>query len=224
MSMREKLTVSRIAAYVLGLFSLALGIAASVRSNLGSSPGASIPYMLNLTTGLEFGTATFLWLSFLVFVQIFIQRHEFSPWILMQLITSFVFGYLNSFANWIFSLFPAPESIIVRAFLTCFGFVVGGLGVWLYSSADLINMPSEGIAMTLAKKLKKPFHIIKIAFDITCVALSCICCLVFIRSIGSFGIGTVVIAVMMGTMVGFYEKHCGNWLRKEFAKGKVLFM
>lgn len=53
MSMREKLTVSRIAAYVLGLFSLALGIAASVRSNLGSSPGASIPYMLNLTTGLE---------------------------------------------------------------------------------------------------------------------------------------------------------------------------
>lgn len=220
--MKEKLTLSRVTAYLSGLFILALGIAASVRSNLGSSPVASVPYMFNLTTGLELGTATFLWQSFLVLLQFLILRREFSPWTLLQLISGFVFGYFNSFALWIFSLFPAPESIVMRGVFTCIGFAVGGFGVWLYSSADVINMPSEGIVMVIAKKLKKPFHIMKICFDVSSVVIAGACCLVFIQSPGSVGLGTVVISVMLGTMVGVYSKLWGERLRKILDKDKKL--
>lgn len=220
--MKERLTTRRIGAYLAGLMLLALGIAASVRSDLGSSPVASVPYMFNLITGLELGTATILWQSFLVFLQFVILRREFSPWTLLQLITGFVFGCFNSFALWVFSLFPAPESIIMRGVFTCIGFAVGGFGVWLYSSADVINMPSEGIVMVIAKKLGKPFHIIKICFDVTSVVIAGAFCLIFIRSLGSVGLGTVVISIMLGTMVGLYAKWWGKALQEMFEKDKPL--
>ena len=223
--MRERLIPSRIFAYIAGLLLLALGIAASVRSNLGSSPVASVPYMFNLTTGVELGTTTFLWQSFLVLLQFIILRRDFKPWILLQLITGFIFGYFNSFALWILSLFPLPQSIVMRGLCTCAGFVVGGFGVWLYSSADVINMPSEGIVMVIAQKLGKPFHIIKIAFDVTSVVIAGSCCLIFIHSLGSVGLGTVIISIMLGTMVGLYTKWWGKKLQdifdKDFAKRKA---
>lgn len=218
--MREKLTPSRLVAYVAGLMLLALGIAASMRSDLGSSPVASVPFMFNLTTGIEMGTATILWQSFLVFLQFLLLRRDFKPWILLQLITGFLFGYCNSFAVWIFSLFPAPESMVMRLVFTVIGFAVGGFGVWLYSSADVINMPSEGIVMVIANKLGKPFHIIKICFDVTSVVIAGSCCLIFIRSLGSVGIGTVIISIMLGTMVGIYAKCWGKTLQGIFDKDK----
>ena len=216
--MREKLRPGRIAAYIGGLLLLALGIAASVRSDLGSSPVASVPYMFNLTTGIEMGLATILWQSFLVLLQFVILRREFKAWILLQLVTGFLFGYCNTFAVWIFSQFPAPQSIVMRLVFTCIGFVVGGFGVWLYSSADVINMPSEGIVMVIANKLGKPFHRIKIAFDVTSVIIALSCCLIFIRSLGSVGIGTVIIAIMLGTMVGVYSRAWGKKLQGIFEK------
>ncbi len=220
--MREKLKPSRLIAYIAGLMLLALGIAASVRSDLGSSPVASVPYMFNLTTGIELGLATILWQSFLVLLQFIILRRDFRPWILLQLITGFLFGYCNTFAVWIFSLFPAPESIVMRGLFTCIGFVVGGFGVWLYSSSDVINMPSEGIVMVIARKLGKPFHIIKIYFDVSSVIIGGAGCLIFIHSFGSVGLGTVVISIMLGTMVGVYSRAWGGKLKEIFERDKSL--
>lgn len=219
---RERLKPSRLVAYVAGLLLLALGIAASMRSDLGSSPVASVPFMFNLTTGLEMGLATIMWQSFLVLLQFLILRRNFKPWILLQLITGFLFGYCNTFAGWVFSLFPAPESIVMRLLFTCIGFAVGGFGVWLYSSADVINMPSEGIVAVIAEKMGKPFHIIKIYFDVTSVIIAGACCLIFIRSLGSVGIGTVIISIMLGTMVGIYSRAWGDKLKKIFEKDKSL--
>ena len=220
--MKEKLKPTRLVAYVAGLMLLALGIAASMRSDLGSSPVASVPFMFNLTTGIEMGLATILWQSFLVLLQFIILRRDFRPWILLQLITGFLFGYCNTFAVWIFSLFPAPESVVVRLLFTCIGFVVGGFGVWLYSGSNVINMPSEGIVTVIADKLGKPFHIIKIYFDVSSVIIGGAGCLIFIHSFGSVGIGTVIISIMLGTMVGVYSRAWGEKLKNIFARDKSL--
>ncbi len=220
--MRERFTPRRILCNILGLFLLALGIAASVRSDLGSSPVASLPYMLNLVTGLEFGTATTVCMCFYVFLQFLILRRNFRLSILLQLVIGFLFGYMNTAAVWIVNLFPAPQGIIMRLVLTCVGFAVGGFGVWLYSSANVIQMPTEGLCLVIAEKLGKPFHIIKIFFDITNVVLAGIFCLVFIRSLGSVGIGTVIISIMLGTMVGVYTRWWGKSLKAWFEKDKPI--
>lgn len=218
--LKEHMTGRRIFSYVAGLLLLAFGIAASVRSDLGSSPVASVPYMFNLLSGVELGYTTIIWQSLMVLLQFLILRREFELFTLLQLITGFLFGYCNKLALWALSLLPMPGGIVMRLLCTCCGFVVGGFGVWLYSSADVINMPTEGIVMVIAKKLGKPFHIIKILFDVCSVLFAAAGCLIGIRTLGSVGIGTVVIAVMLGTMVGVYERAWGKRLKAWLDRGK----
>ena len=83
-------------------------------------------------------------------------------------------------------------------------------------------MPSEGIVAVIAEKLGKPFHVIKIYFDVSSVIIAGTCCLIFIRSLGSVGIGTVIISIMLGTMVGVYSRVWGKKLKGIFEKDKSL--
>ena len=56
----------RIPAYVIGLLIMTLGVAISVKSNLGVSPVSSIPYTITCVVGLEMGKATILFHAVLV--------------------------------------------------------------------------------------------------------------------------------------------------------------
>lgn len=46
--------------YFVGLFIMTIGIALSIKSNLGVSPVSSIPYTITCVCGLEMGKATIL--------------------------------------------------------------------------------------------------------------------------------------------------------------------
>lgn len=48
----------RLPMYFIGLFVMTVGIALSVKSNLGVSPVSSIPYTITCVWGLEMGKAT----------------------------------------------------------------------------------------------------------------------------------------------------------------------
>ena len=50
----------RIPMYFIGLFVMTIGIALSVKSNLGVSPVSSIPYTMTCVWGIEMGKATIL--------------------------------------------------------------------------------------------------------------------------------------------------------------------
>lgn len=41
--------------YVVGLFIMNIGIAFSIKSNLGSTPVVSVPYAISLITGIDIG-------------------------------------------------------------------------------------------------------------------------------------------------------------------------
>ena len=59
------------------------------------------------------------------------------------------------------------------------------------------------------------FSKVKIGFDCTMVAISLMTCLFVIRSLGSVGIGTILAAVLVGTMHGAITRHFGalrDWL------------
>ena len=60
----------RIPMYFIGLFIMTIGIALSVKSNLGVSPVSSIPYTITCVWGIEMGKATILFHIVLVLLQI----------------------------------------------------------------------------------------------------------------------------------------------------------
>ena len=66
----------RIPAYVIGLLIMTLGVAISVKSNLGVSPVSSIPYTITCVVGLEMGKATILFHAVLVLLQILLLRRQ----------------------------------------------------------------------------------------------------------------------------------------------------
>lgn len=84
----------RISAYVIGLLIMTLGVAISVKSNLGVSPVSSIPYTITCVVGLEMGKATILFHVVLVLFQILLLRRAFQAKNLFQIFAGILFGKL----------------------------------------------------------------------------------------------------------------------------------
>ena len=59
----------RLPMYLVGLFIMTIGIAISVKSNLGVSPVSSIPYTMTCIWGIEMGKATILFHIVLIPIQ-----------------------------------------------------------------------------------------------------------------------------------------------------------
>ncbi|WP_256365389.1 hypothetical protein [Methanosphaera sp. WGK6] len=84
--------------------------------------------------------------------------------------------------------------------------VLIALGLFTYLPPNLIPLPVEGVTQTIALVTKQPFPKIKVGFDTTVVALSLITCLVMIKSPGSVGVGTVISALLVGTVLKYIVK------------------
>lgn len=84
----------RIPMYFVGLFLMTIGIAISVKSNLGVSPVSSIPYTMTCVWGIEMGKATILFHTILVLIQIILLRRNFKPINLLQIAVGVVFRLL----------------------------------------------------------------------------------------------------------------------------------
>ena len=95
----------RIPAYVIGLLIMTLGVAISVKSNLGVSPVSSIPYTITCVVGLEMGKATILFHAVLVLLQILLLRRAFQAKNLLQIFAG-IFHDLLQFAD---GVFPRPD-------------------------------------------------------------------------------------------------------------------
>lgn len=64
----------RLLYYFGGFFVMTIGIALSVKSNLGVSPVSSIPYTMTCVWGIEMGVATVIFHVILVILQMLLMR------------------------------------------------------------------------------------------------------------------------------------------------------
>ena len=90
----------RIPAYVIGLLIMTLGVAISVKSNLGVSPVSSIPYTITCVVGLEMGKATILFHAVLVLLQILCGRfHQFFRLFRQKIYCRFSQGFCSGISQ-----------------------------------------------------------------------------------------------------------------------------
>ena len=142
----------------LGLVVVALGVAISIKSNLGIAPPSCPPTILNLKwTGISVGT--FTWIEHLVFIaiQALILRKNFKLRYLMQIPAAFVFGYMCDAAIWLFDAIASPATHYAMQMLLCL------LGVIL---------AGDQIVAVLADVLHKPFGTMKVIFDVAMVVFT----------------------------------------------------
>lgn len=199
----------RIPMYLAGLFIMTAGIAVSVKSNLGVSPVSSIPYTITCVWGMEMGRATILFHLFLVLFQILLLRKKFKIKNLLQILAGIVFGYFTTFCNYLVSFLPTPGNLLVRILMMLLSTVLIAIGIFLYLPADIIPLAGEGAMQAVSDTTHIDFSKVKVAFDCTMVAVSAIVCLTMIHSLGSVGIGTIIAAVLVGSVLGVVTKLFG---------------
>lgn len=199
----------RFLVYVTGFLIMTLGIAISVKSDLGVSPVSSIPYTMTCVWGIEMGKATILFHVGLVLLQIILLRRAFQLKNLLQIPVGILFGYLTTFSNYLMTFLPDPEHLYIPLLMMVVSAVLIAIGIFFYVPMDLVPLAGEGAMLAISKVTRKPFSTIKLIFDISMVVISLITCLVLIHALGSVGLGTVIAAILVGVSLKVITRFFG---------------
>ncbi len=207
----------RFVLYVVGLFFLALGVSLSITANLGVSPVSSLPYAISLTTGITIGVTTIVAHVLYIMIQVLLTKKFEWKGALIQLMIAFLFGFfINTslaLVNW---ALPPAETILLQAlYLIVSLFLVAG-GLFGYSNANFTLMPYDELTKVISSVFKMPFGKAKIIGDVINVIVAGAICLIFLRSFGSIGVGTIAASVSIGKIldifITYFQKPLENWL------------
>ena len=195
--------------FTVGLYLLSLGIVLIIRSALGTTPISSLNYVVSINTSLSLGTCTFIQNVFLIVAQFWLIRGNSSRKkifeILMQLPFSFVFGVFIDFNMYLCNNIT-PNSYIASIILLLIGCVVQSTAVVLEVKPNVVMMSAEGFVKYASDRYDKEFGKIKRKFDIFLVVLAVSASLVMSKHIQGVREGTVIAALITGTIVTFISQ------------------
>jgi len=217
--------------FILSLFVVSLGVALSLRADLGSSPVSVIPFVWSKARGLNIdifgyvfsvpkwslGTYTICWSAILILIQIVMLRNKYRPLQLLQMVTGLFFGlfidismFFTSFLQW----GNMPADYVVRFIQVLIGCCVLGFGIACEVRCNVsVLLPPDGFTVALAKKLKLDFGKAKIYSDTGIVVVGIAFCMLFFRSWqwSMIGVGTLTSMIFVGVMVRFFSRRM-DWL------------
>lgn len=188
--------------YVVGLFIMNIGIAFSIKSNLGSTPVVSVPYAISLITGIDIGICNTLFQCFLVLIEFLLLRSAFHPKHFLQVFVGILFGAFTSISMIILSIIPQASVLWVQILFLILGILFLAFGLFLYVPTNVVPVAVDGLTQTVSITTNQSFTKIKVIMDISWIVLSWILSFVFIGHFdGSAGIGTIIAAMSIGTTV-----------------------
>jgi len=197
--------LKRIGVYVVGLFLLAIGVAFSIKSDLGVSPINTVPYVLSRVTALDVGLMTAMVNTFYVLVQFVLLGRDIRPSHILQVPCGIAFGLFVTLANSLLD-FPVPASFWLRLGLLGISIFLLGLGTLFYLTANLVPKPSEGIMLAIQKRSGWELPRIKTGFDCGMVTTSFLISILAPGKVLGIGIGTLIAALSVGSVLGFLKK------------------
>lgn len=189
---------------------MTLGVAISVKSDLGVTPISSIPYTMTVVTGMDLGIATMIFSVLMVLLQILLLRKQYKLINLLQIPVGILFGAFLTLGGKLMSFMPNPTNFTLQFIIMLISTVFVALGVFLYVPAGFIPLAPEGFLLAASKITKIKFPTVKVICDVAMVVISLVTCLVAIHSLGSVGIGTIVAALLVGTEVKLMTKFLGT--------------
>ena len=213
----------RILVFAMGLLVISLSIGFITKASLGTPPISSIPYSLSLIfPSLTLGNFTIIYSLLLVLLQLVILGKEADKVSLgLQVIISFVFGYFIDFGLMILRDF-SPEIYwerIACVLIGCFGLA---FGVYLQIVADFTMVPGDGFAYALSVRIKrKPYRVVRVCSDVTMIVIAALIGMVAMGTPGGVREGTVICALLIGTIAGVYFSRLSWLTRKLFPEDEL---
>lgn len=187
--------------YFISVFFIGLGIAFSLKSELGISPISSFPNVLSIKfSALTIGNWLIVENCVFVLIQILVLRKNFKPFQMLQLPLSFIFGYFTDLGVWI-TTHIVPETYITKLLCLIVGIIILGLGISIGLIAAVIMNPGEAVVKVLADVTKIKFGNMKIIVDSSCVLIAVIFSLIFFGKLVGIREGTIITMLLVGTAV-----------------------
>lgn len=186
---------------------MGIGVALTKHGELGVSPISSVANVVSLKfTFLSFGTWLTISNCVLLLGQIILLRKNFKLIQLLQIPLSFLFGYFTDFGLWLAGFIP-NDNYAVQLILVISGIIVLGFGITLGVIANVILNSGEAFVKALSDVIHKEFSNVKIAFDVSWVALSIVLSLLFFNGmlLGTRE-GTIISAVFTGVTVKIWRR------------------
>lgn len=203
--MRKKELLKRYLVFLIGLFINSFGVSFVTKSNLGTSPISSIPYVLSLGFIPTLGVFTILFSLLLIALQIIILGKNFKIINLLQVPVSILFGYFIDFSM-ILLAGVAPVNYVLRFISLIAGCLILGFGVYIEVIANVVMLPGEAFVKAVTQRFHTEFGTTKVCFDASMTILAGILSLVMFTKLNGVGIGTVVAALIVGIIARFFGK------------------
>lgn len=193
--------------YILGLFILTFGISLSIYAGLGVSPVSSLAYAFTLISGITIGTTTVLANVIFIIVQWILTKTFKLRSYTVQLLVSILFGLFTDVTlSLTESFLPIPETMTMRIIYLIASLLVMSLGLLGYLSAKMPLMPYDALTYVISDTFHVAFSKAKVTGDVLNVVVAAVLCLVTIHAFGSIGFGTLIAALLVGKIIGFYMK------------------
>ncbi len=197
-----------------GLFFVALGIALSICSDLGTAPLSCPSYVLNLRfPAISVGAFTFIFNLVYIFIQLLLFRDKFESRYWLQIVASAILGYLVDVSMWLCSwiVFDTLAMKIAAAVAACF-FTALGISVELAAYAWMLSAELTVTAI-IFRAPKLSFGTAKILMDSALVVLSAVAAYFFFgHFLGNgdpHGVviswGTLLLAFLPGFMIKYTD-------------------
>lgn len=205
--------VKRLLIYFCGLFCIATGIAFAAKSGLGVSPvgsPANVLYQIGLDIGMpeffKLGTWTVMTYCVYILIQILLLRKDFQPIQLLQLVISFLFGYMVNFTTSMVSGLPAPTSYAMQLMYLLLNIPFVATGVMLYLSPNLLPTPGEGMSLAISKRFNISVPMAITIFDCSMVIIAATISLIHFHALVGVREGTVLCALFTGLVMRQLQK------------------
>ena len=207
--------IRRYIIFFFGLIFVSFGIAFTTKAMLGTSPISSIPYSLSLVLPqLSLGKWTILFNFLLIILQwILLKKDAKKIELLLQVIFTFIFGYVIDFALFCISALE-PVHYIAKAVVMVIGCVILAFGVYLEVLGDVVMLPGDAFARIIAKITKKEFGTIRMISDTTMVIIAAIICVAELHALVGVREGTIFAALTIGNIVKFYTRRLDKFARR----------
>lgn len=204
MSVRDFLhLLKRTGLFTLGLFILAIGVAISVRANLGTGPIVAIPSVLSFATPLSMGALTIIVNLVLLAVSIAVSRREFPLIQLVQIPVTFLLGFFVDIAM-VLTPWGMPTSYFMQWVWVVISVPVIALGVYIEMKPRLTYIPADGLVALLATVMHKKLGNVKIIFDWSMVIIAVILSVVLLSGLEGVREGTVFAAFGVGMVLKLF--------------------
>lgn len=209
MLMKKREVILRWSFFCIGLVILGFGISMTMQvKNFGIGPWDVFHYGLFLQLGLTVGTWSIIAGLLIVLISSVIQK----KWPQIGTILNMVFiGIFIDFFNW---LLPEPETLLMQLFIFIVGTFVIALGIGIYVAPEIGAGPRDSLMLLITDVMGWKVSTVRNGIEIIVA--------VFGFALGGpIGLGTVFIALFLGTFVGYTLPQAKRWLQFLKMKGDM---